>query len=114
MSRVFVTQESSYNFSKAEEFGEVVFIVRDDLHNNKGSLHNERVIWEINRKLKDFNPEDDWLVIAGSPYIAAVVFLLLGRRGVKNINVLRWDNRDYMYLPMKLDLRGAIDNERGI
>lgn len=114
MGRVFVTQESSYNFSKAEKFGEIVFISRDDLHNTQASLHNEQVMQEINRKLKNFDENEDWLVIAGSPYIAAVVFLNLGKRGVKNLNLLRWDNRDYMYLPMKLNLRGAIDNERGI
>lgn len=111
MGKVFVTQESSYNFSKAERFGEIIFLARDDLHNTQASLHNEQVIQEINRKLKSFDENDDWLVIAGSPYIAAVVFLILGKRGIKGLNLLRWDNRDYTYIPMKLNLRGAIDNE---
>lgn len=111
MGKVWVTQESSYNFSKAERFGEIVFIARDDLHNTQSSLHNEQVMQGINRKLKNFDESEDWLVIAGSPYIAAVVFLILGKRGVKSLNLLRWDNRDYTYIPMKLNLRGAIDNE---
>lgn len=110
MGKVYVTQESSYNFSKAEMYGEIVFIVRDDLHNTQGSLHNEQVMREIGRKLSDFDENEDWLVIAGSPYIAAIVFMFLGKRGVKNLNLLRWDNRDYMYLPMKINLRGVIDN----
>lgn len=112
MGKVFVTQESSYNFSKAERFGEIIFLARDDLHNTQASMHNGQVIQEISHKLKDFDEFEDWLVIAGSPYIAAVVFLILGRRGIKNLNLLRWDNRDYTYIPMRLVLRGAIDNER--
>lgn len=106
MSKVFVTQESSYNFAKAEDFGEIIFLSRADLHNIQGSLHNEEVMRGIDKKLDEFNENEDWLVIAGSPYIAAVVFFLLGKRGAKTLNLLRWDNRDYIYLPMKINLRG--------
>lgn len=106
MATVYVTQEANHNFSKAESFGEIEFLTRDDLNNTRGSLHNEKLVTEIGRKLKNFDESEDWIVIAGSPYVSALVFLLLGRSGVRTANVLRWDNRDFVYVPMHIELRG--------
>lgn len=107
MARVFVTQETRYDFTRAEEFGEVVFLSvggNDDFHNAYPSGHNDRMVGHLRRQLRDFDPNDDWVVITGSPYITAVVFMLLGRMGLSRIRILRWDNRDYRYLPLVLDL----------
>jgi hypothetical protein len=104
---VYVTQETPHDFSKAESFGTIEFLTRDDLNNVKGSLHNERLVVDITRKLKDFDESRDWIVIAGSPYVSALVFMLLGRRGLKSVKILRWDNRDYIYVPMHFELRGT-------
>lgn len=104
---VYVTQESSHNFAKAESFGTIQFLTRDDLNNVRGSLHNERLVADISRKLKDFDESRDWIVIAGSPYVSALVFMLLGRRGIRGVNLLRWDNRDFVYQPMYLELRNG-------
>lgn len=104
MSIVYVTQETDYDFSRAEAYGEVVFLTRDDLNNLKGSLQNEVVISQLAAKLSKFNEQDDWMVITGSPYIAAAVFLILGKRNVRTVRVLRWDNRDHRYIPLYLEL----------
>lgn len=103
---VWVTQESSHNFSSAEKYGEIQFLAREDLINIKGSLHNEKLVSRMVTKLSSFDPSTDWIVVAGSPYVAALVFLLMGRMGFKTINVLRWDNREFKYQPMSIDTRG--------
>lgn len=107
MAKVMVTQETPHNFSKAESYGTIEFLTRDDLNNVRGSLHNEKLVTDINRKLKDFDESEDWIVIAGSPYVSALVFMLLGRKGCKHVNVLRWDNRDFQYQPMVIEMRGT-------
>jgi hypothetical protein len=105
--RVFVTQETELNFAPAEQFGNIEFITIADLNNIKGSLHNDKLVVDIAAKLQSFDEKTDFIVITGSPYVSALVFLLLGRRGVRNVKLLRWSNRDFNYTPMFIDVRGA-------
>lgn len=104
-NKVYVTQETEHSFLEAERFGEVVFLTAEDLNNTKGSLHNENVFRYIKTGLRDFGPNNYYIVPVGSPYITAVVFLVLGLAGHTNIKVLRWSNRDFLYAPMYIDLR---------
>lgn len=106
MPKVWVTQETSHNFADAERYGEIEFITREDLNNTRNSLHNEAVLDSIKLKLRNFNESEDWIVIAGSPYVAAAVFMMLGKAGVRDARILRWDRRDYVYAPMYLQMRG--------
>lgn len=108
MPKVFVTQEASLDFTPAELYGEIKFLTRNDLNNIKGSLHNEGIVQEISAKLDEFDPQEDWVVVAGSPYITALVFMLLGYKGHRSVKLLRWNNRDFIYMPMYLDLRKGI------
>lgn len=101
---VYVTQETNADFSGAEAWGEVQFLTSDDLNNSRGSFTNASVIKLIRHRLKKFDPDHDWIVIAGSPYIAAAVFMLLGQIRLQAVQVLRWDNRDRVYRPMYLDI----------
>jgi hypothetical protein len=108
MARVWVLQETNHDFTKAETFGEVVFLSvagRDDFNNVRGSLVNERLLAYLTHELRDFDPEEDFIVITGSPYITAAVFLILGNRRVQKIKFLRWDNRDLVYIPLYVELR---------
>lgn len=106
--KVFVTQETNYDFQPAESFGEVVFVTHKDLNNMRASMHNDRVVAEVRDRLKHFDPAEDWVVIAGSPYIAALVFMLLGHRRINTVKILRWDNRDRRYVPLHIELRREI------
>src|SRR5687767_13878844 len=83
--RVFVTQETNFDFTAAEQFGEVQFLTGQDLVNIKDSGHNERLLRELRRRLRRFDPKWDWLLIAGSPYISAATFLILRNLGVKEV-----------------------------
>lgn len=108
-SRVYVTCETNHDFSMAEEFGSISFLTADDLNNSKASIHNSKVLADIQEKLEEFDPENDWVLVAGSPYISASVFLMLGLMGIDSVKILRWNNRDFVYQPLYLDLpRGSI------
>jgi len=104
MSKVFVTQETHYPFVDAENYGELVFMTHQDLHDSKGSLHNKELLAKLHNKLAGFDPKEDWIVITGSPYVSVAVFMMLGQMGVKAVKILRWDNRMMRYRPMYLEL----------
>ena len=104
MPTVWVTQETSHDFSPAEQYGEVRFLTKDDFNNTRNSIANAALWSELKFILKRYDPNEDWIVIAGSPYVAAAVFLLLGLSHHKQIKVLRWDNRDFMYRPMYMEI----------
>ena len=105
MTRVFVTQETNHDFRSAEAFGDIVFITGKDFINVKHSQANERVIDQIEDKLRHFEPTVDWLVVAGSPFVSGAVFWMLGRMNKRNIQILRWDNRDQRYIPLHMEFR---------
>lgn len=102
--KVWVTQETEHDFSPAEQWGPVWFLTDGDFTNNKNSVSNVGLVRELMTRLQKFNPQCDWLVIAGSPYVSAAVFMLLGRMGCAKVRVLRWDNRDLNYRPMEIQL----------
>jgi len=105
MAKVYVTQEQEkLNYSPAEEFGDVVFITRNDFSVMKASLRNDALIDEIAFRLKDFDAQHDFITVSGSPVVSATVFLVLGLRGVKSVNMLRWSNRDCVYQPITIQL----------
>ena len=102
--KVYVTQETSHDFRKAEEFGEIVFLSvdnRDDFRTLSKSEHNERLLRHLRRGLREFS-DDDFLILTGSPYVRAAVLWILGHKKVRKINFLRWDNRDYVYIPFTM------------
>lgn len=106
MPKVYVTQETSHDFRHAEEFGELVFLCdgRDDFHNVKNSGHNDRLIAHLRQGLRDFDTAKDYIVLIGSPYVQAAVMMLLGRQAANKVNLLRWDNRDFSYIPLTLSM----------
>jgi len=102
MSTVWVTQETNKDFSGARQYGRVEFITDEDLHSVDGP-HNEWLLGHLKRRVQKINLDEDWIVLAGSPYVAAVVMAMLGERA-NELRLLRWDNRDHRYIPMELNL----------
>lgn len=106
--KVYISQETRYDFSPAEAYGEVVFITSKDLNNLRQSQHNEALVAQVKDALKHYDPEYDWIVISGSPYVAALVFMLIGRTRPQHVQILRWDNRDFKYAPLHIELRREV------
>lgn len=103
-ARVFVTQEMpKLDYTPAEKFGEVVFLARNDFSPVASSLINVDLMGSIKSGLKNFNESVDYVVFSGSPIVAAAVFAQLGKT-VQSIRLLRWNNRDNTYTPMRINL----------
>lgn len=116
--RVFVTQENGQlNYSRAEDFGQVVFLTRDDVSPIPGSLTNSALMEELAKKLADFDFDHDFIAPSGSPTVCGLAFFELGmqvghaksvetahERAPKNLRVLRWSNRDRVYQPVTISL----------
>jgi hypothetical protein len=113
MSKVYVTQETNHDFIPAEKFGEVVFMTvskRDDFWNIRNSGNNERLLAHLAECLKDFDPENDYIVITGSPYVTAAICLILGNWRVQGVRFLRWDHMDRSYVPLYIELRKEVQD----
>ena len=103
--RVFVTQEMDrLNYLPAEKFGSILFLTRNEFSPVRTSLSNIALINTIRAKLKDFDPDVDFIVFSGSPTVAAAVFAILGSE-TDHFTVLRWSNRDNMYSPITIDTK---------
>jgi hypothetical protein len=108
MSKVFVTQEvcnprQNIDYAPARKFGEVNFLTIMDFSSEDNSLSNQVLVEELRAKLLDFVPTEDYIVITGSPIVAAVVFMILRER-TASVNFLRWSNRDHCYQPVTIKL----------
>ncbi len=105
MPKVFVTQENQgLDYTPAEEYGDVQFMTRKEWSPIKGSLMNQDILREIKHALNDFNPAEDFLVVSGSPTVAALVFLHLGQMRHPALKLLRWSNRDRVYQLVTLEV----------
>lgn len=116
--RVFITQENSQlNYGHAEEYGEIVFLTAKEVSPVPGSIINADIMAELERKLADFDFDNDFLAPSGSPVVCGLAFLILGKfYGVaetcqttgapapKHLRVLRWSNRDRVYQPITITL----------
>lgn len=112
MPKIYVTMETAHDFGPAEQYGEVIFITNDDMNNTRGSLHNEALLRQIRMAMHKFNPDEDFIIISGSPYVAALVFMILGHKNHRRVRFLRWSNRDWVYTPVTIDFNvGFIDEE---
>ena len=103
---VFVTQEvraGRIDYTPAREFGALKFITMMDFSSENDSIMNEVLINEIRTKLIEFNFNDDYIVITGSPLVSAAVFMVLRER-THRVNVLRWSNQSHTYTPVNINL----------
>lgn len=107
--KVFITQEvTTANYTTADKFGDVHFLVATELSHARGSLHNQRVAAVIRAKLADFDPEVDFIAPSGSPIITGMVFAILREKTAK-FNVLKWNSRDSQYVALHINIEGALD-----
>jgi len=109
MPKVFVTQErSTFDYSPAESYGELVFLTSRDVSPIKDSLVNQSIWLEIGNKLIGFSPGTDFVLPSGSPIITGIAFFIVGlkfqaeMKSVGELKVLRWSSRDSRYQTIQL------------
>ena len=109
--KVYVVQETNHSMIKAREFGDLVYMSngeRDDFVNITNSPTNERLLSHLAEFLREYDPEADFIVPVGSPYVQMAVFWILGAMNVRRVRILRWNNKDHGYIPLVLNLRREI------
>ncbi len=104
---VYITQEvTTANYGPAERWGEVKFLVASELSNVPNSLHNAKMVTVIRERLREFDPEHDFVAPSGSPVITGIVFAVLRER-TSRFNILKWNSRDGEYSVIRIDVAGA-------
>lgn len=102
--KVFVTQEvMTANYQDIERFGEPVFLSTSEVSNVPDSLHNRKLVAFIRSRFAEYNPRIDFIAPSGSPIIAGLVFALAREKG-GTFNVLKWNNRDRQYTPIRISI----------
>jgi hypothetical protein len=100
-SSVFVVQEppASYNrvtggyvakdLSSAQRYGKLIPILAQAQH---ASLTPGPSLFQMQKSLREFSPEFDYICYAGGdPMALALALLTLRDMGFQEVNVLRWD-----------------------
>jgi hypothetical protein len=88
--RVFVTQESNIiDPIEAEKFGEVHFLTANEFSPAPTSILNKVTLEEISRKMRDFDPREDRLLLAGDPVIIGICMHTAFKKG-GTLRVLKW------------------------
>ena len=102
--KVFVTQEvMTANYQDVERFGDPVFLSTSEVSNVPDSLHNRKLVAFIRSRFAAYNPSVDFIAPSGSPIIAGLVFAL-AREKSGTFNVLKWNNRDRQYTPIRISI----------
>ena len=103
---VFDTQENPrFNVLPARKWGDLASLAApfDQIHLSPG-----RLVQQIKRKLRGFN-DDDWLLCLGDPAIIGVAFAIAADANQGRVNLLKWDKIEKDYYPVKISVRGGIE-----
>jgi hypothetical protein len=99
---VYVVQkpDKKKNILSATEYGELNFILSEE---DNIMYEPESVTSEIKDSLQNFS-DDDYLLLIGDPVAIGVAthFALLSNEN--SAKILKWDNREYKYYSIKLEV----------
>ena len=119
-SRVFVVQRpayysrekkgwvNKYDLSPAEEFGQLVMLLRP------GNIFRDRLdeaIASLEEGLFDFNPEEDSILAVGDPVAIAATVMVASRNSGGSITLLKFDRQANAYLPYSIRIGGGEDTD---
>lgn len=87
------------SISKAEPFGDVEVLLPPGA--NRAAVGQLAI--SMREKLKDALP-GDYLLPTGDPALIAIASIYISRAIGFKINLLKWDNRAGVYIPMEINL----------
>lgn len=97
---VFAVQEvEGRNLLPAMDFGELEFLLPPT---SNIMFASKPATDRIRHGLRNFT-EDDYLLLIGDP-IAIGVATVFASRNSPTVNFLKWDNRQYKYYPVEVEL----------
>jgi hypothetical protein len=95
--KVYLTQMNpAWNYYKAERYGELVPLVQRDAFPDDVDERVKTIAEIMKRKLADFNPLRDFILLTGDPIAMCLAVMAVNRRSMR-VQVLKWDgeNQDY-------------------
>ncbi len=103
MSRVFVAQDDGrHSLTDARRFGDIVVVYRKDLFPDNANEQVPAALKRAYEMLDDFDPDNDFFCIVGSPLYTGLCSYVLGDLGKAPVTYLRWDRLERAYYPVKL------------
>jgi hypothetical protein len=105
-AKVYVTQEVPFaDYTDLERFGDPVFLSASEVSHVADSLHNRKLVGMIRDRFAHYQPDVDFIAPSGSPIISGLVFAL-AREKSERFMVLKWNNRDRKYTPIRIGVQG--------
>lgn len=101
MSKVFLIQEDpNKNLTGAKEYGRVVVLLPYSQVSHDASFAIDAMF----EKLKDFSPDDDFLLLMGDPVLIAAASAIVTQLTDGYFRVLKWDRQTKTYNIVLIDL----------
>ncbi|PZC48498.1 MAG: hypothetical protein DK304_001411 [Chloroflexi bacterium] len=103
---VYVVQENPrVDVVSAAQWGDLIPLANpyDQVHLNPG-----RIVSSFRRKLRNYN-DSDWLLPLGDPAMIGIAFAVAADMNEGRVNLLKWDRLERHYYPVKISVRGGIE-----
>lgn len=114
--RVYVTQdEERFDLSDLERYGQIITLFTRSNYPDEIDVRMPWLVARANKVLNNesnptrpFNPNSDFVALVGDPLTIAVVFMVLGARGVPRVRALKYDGRERAYYEATIEIKGAM------
>lgn len=97
-----VQRNNNLDYKDAERFGRASILYERDAFPDNADERTEQMTYIARSKLREFNPDTDYLLLSGDPIAISIVVLVLGEKH-NNIPVLKWDKENRAYFPVYLN-----------
>jgi hypothetical protein len=98
---VYVVQEMpNHNISSAIKYGDVQILLP---HTAQIAFSIAPIVRRLMRALHNFKDED-YLLLTGDPVAIGLTCAVAAQANSGRFNVLKWDRREYLYIPVKINL----------
>ncbi len=100
LSNVYVAQEGPFNYSSAEQYGDLQFCSVQEITPTVGGKLNDMIIGSMKKAMADYQPGLDFILLSGSPIAIAHCLSIAFNKKDKPIahNLLKWDAQRNAYL----------------
>ena len=98
---VYVVQEMpNHDIAGAMKFGDPTVLLPSNVQIAFSTVPTVRL---LRRKLRSFS-DRDFLLLAGDPVAIGLACAVAAAYNSGRFNVLKWDRREKMYIPVKIDI----------
>jgi hypothetical protein len=103
LSKVYLIQETGkWNITPALDFGEVKVLLPPQFNL---VFDTENVVKHLQEKLEGVTTKD-YLLLSGDPALIGIATAIAADYLDGEINLLKWDRQEKIYIPIKLSLYG--------